>query len=212
MKTVMRLFLCSTVVGMMALAAMTGAQEDETFLLPPRTTQQAEALILARCALCHTPDLIYQQRLSEQRWAETVDKMVRWGAELSADERTVLIQYLAARYRPGAPDQVLPLYNQSHAWEPVKPESAEDGPIPGVPAKGSGKYVTNCQACHGKGAGGGVGPKLTRKGVLTNEGAFWETVLYGRGSMPAWAGVLSDQDIADIHAWLKTLSAERNVE
>jgi mono/diheme cytochrome c family protein len=30
--------------------------------------------------------------------------------------------------------------------------------------------------------------------------------------MPAWAGVLSDQDIADIHAWLKTLSEERNAE
>jgi cytochrome c oxidase cbb3-type subunit 3 len=39
-----------------------------------------------------------------------------------------------------------------------------------------------------------------------DEGAFWETVLYGRGAMPAWSGILTDQDIADIHAWLKSIS------
>lgn len=30
--------------------------------------------------------------------------------------------------------------------------------------------------------------------------------------MPAWASVLSDQDIADIQARLKTLSEERNAQ
>ncbi|HJR76917.1 MAG TPA: cytochrome c [Nitrospiraceae bacterium] len=82
----------------------------------------------------------------------------------------------------------------------------------GIAANGSGKYSQNCQACHGKGAAGGIGPKLARNGILKNEGAFWETVLYGRGSMPAWASVLSDQDIADIQARLKTLSEERNAQ
>jgi cytochrome c oxidase cbb3-type subunit 3 len=212
MTRALRLFLSSAVAGMIALTAMTGAQEDDAYTLPPRMAQQAEALILARCALCHTPDLIYQQRLSEQRWAATVEKMVRWGADLSTDEAAVLIRYLAVRYRPGAPEQVLPLHSQRGEWEPVKPEPGSDGPIPGLAAHGSGKYSHHCQACHGEGAAGGVGPKLARSGILKNEGAFWETVLYGRGSMPAWAGVLSDQDIADIHAWLKTLSEERNAE
>jgi cytochrome c oxidase cbb3-type subunit 3 len=212
MKNSMRLGLVSAVIGLAGLTALTAAQEDDVVLLPSKVTQQAEALILARCTLCHTPDLIYQQRLPEQRWTATVEKMVRWGAELSTDEAAALIQYLAARYPPGAPEQVLPIHSQRAEWEPVKPEPAGDGPTPGLAANGSGKYSHNCQACHGKGAVGGVGPKLARNGILMNEGAFWETVLYGRGSMPAWAGVLSDQDIADIHAWLKTLSEERNVE
>ena len=47
-----------------------------------------------------------------------------------------------------------------------------------------------------------VGPKLTRSGILKDEGTFWETVLHGRGPMPAWEAVLSRQDIADVHAWL----------
>jgi cytochrome c oxidase cbb3-type subunit 3 len=212
MRPSLRLSLFSAGAAMTALVVMAVAQEDDSFTLPPRITQQAEALILSRCALCHTPDLIYQQRLSEPRWAATVDKMVRWGAELSTDEAAVLIRYLATRYRPGAPEEVLPLYNQLREWEPVKPEPTGDGPIPGVAAKGSGKFAVNCQTCHGKDAVGGPGPKLAQNGVLRNEGAFWETVLYGRGSMPAWVGVLSDQDIADIHAWLKTLSEARNAQ
>lgn len=212
MTNAVRLRLLGAVLGMAGLAVIAAAQEDDQFAVHPKVSQRAEALILARCSLCHTPDLIYQQRLPEKRWRATVDKMVRWGADLSADEAAVLIEYLAVRYRPGAPEQVSPLYNQGRAWEPVKPEPAGDGPTPGIPARGSGMYAHNCQACHGEKAAGGVGPKLARNGILMNEGAFWETVLYGRGSMPAWAGVLSDQDIADIHAWLKTLSESRSAE
>ena len=53
-----------------------------------------------------------------------------------------------------------------------------------------------------------MGPKLTRNAILKNEGAFWDTVLHGRGPMPAWGDALSDQEIADVHAWLLSLSAE----
>jgi cytochrome c oxidase cbb3-type subunit 3 len=51
-----------------------------------------------------------------------------------------------------------------------------------------------------------MGPTLARNAILKNESAFWDTVLHGRGPMPAWRGALSDQDIADIHAWLLGLS------
>ena len=198
------LFLTVTVLTV--LAVMAGAQEDETTKPSSQITQQAEALIRARCSLCHTPDLIYQQRLPEERWRATVDKMMRWGADLSTEEAAALVEYLAVRYGPGAP-RVPPLQSRSGAGEPVKPEPMRDASITGMPSRGSGAYAHNCQGCHGERAAGGLGPRLAQNGILTNEGAFWETVLYGRGPMPAWAGVLPDQDIADIHAWLKTLSA-----
>ena len=51
---------------------------------------------------------------------------------------------------------------------------------------------------------GGMGPKLVKNPILKQEDLFWETVLHGRGAMPAWGSVLSRQDIADIHAWLRT--------
>jgi cytochrome c oxidase cbb3-type subunit 3 len=183
-----------------SIVAVTAAEEEDPSVTPA-LAHRAEALILARCSVCHTPDLIHQQRLPAERWTDTVDKMRQWGAELSPDEAALLIRYLSARYHPGAPDRIEPIEN-----DVVKEESAvgeaSDAPVAGVAARGAGIFSMNCQACHGAGAAGGVGPKLAGNPILKNEGAFWETVLHGRGAMPAWGGALSEQDIADIHAWL----------
>lgn len=71
-------------------------------------------------------------------------------------------------------------------------------------ARGRGVYEHNCQPCHGAEGVGGVGPKLAKNQILKRDDLFWETVLQGRGPMPAWGSVLSHQDIADILAWLET--------
>lgn len=201
-------YLFSAVLGLAGLAAVTAAQEEDRFAPDPGLARRAEVLILARCSVCHAPDLISQQRLSQERWTATVEKMVHWGAELSHDESALLVRYLAARYHPGAPDHLPPLDSEPGKWELPRQEPAADGPLTGVAARGSGIYAHNCQACHGERAAGGVGPKLARNAILKSEGAFWETVLHGRGPMPAWGGALSEQDIADIHAWLLGLSSE----
>jgi mono/diheme cytochrome c family protein len=208
MKNRKRLRFAGICLGLVGLAAVSIAQEDDHFTVDPGIARRADVLILARCSVCHAPDLIYQQRLSRDRWTATVDKMVQWGAEVSADEADLLVQYLTARYHPGAPDQLPPLDSDLGKSEPLMHEPAIDGPITGVAARGSASYAHNCQACHGEGATGGMGPKLARNAVLKNEGAFWDTVLHGRGPMPAWDGALSDQEIADVHAWLLSLSAE----
>ena len=51
---------------------------------------------------------------------------------------------------------------------------------------------------------GGMGPRLAKNPILKLDDTFRETVLYGRGQMPAWGSVLSEQDIADVHQWLLT--------
>ena len=181
----------------------TAAQEDERATVEPALARRAGTLIVARCAVCHSTDLISQQRLPEERWRATVEKMVHWGADLSKDEAAVLVQYLAARNHPGAPDQLPSIESELARMGPARGQGeTTDGPVTGVAARGAGLFVHNCQACHGEGAVGGAGPKLAHNTILKNEGAFWETVLQGRGPMPAWGSVLSHQDIADIHAWL----------
>jgi hypothetical protein len=50
--------------------------------------------------VCHEDDLSAQQRLSAAAWGRTIDKMVRWGAKVSADERGALVAYLASRWGP----------------------------------------------------------------------------------------------------------------
>ncbi|ODT45694.1 MAG: hypothetical protein ABS70_02575 [Nitrospira sp. SCN 59-13] len=188
---------------MLGLVAITTAQEEERASLSPLQSRRAATLIMARCAVCHTTDLISQQRLPEERWTVTVEKMVHWGADLSKDEAALVLRYLVARNHPGAEDNLPTIEQELSMSSSTSQQSAvADGPLTGLPARGAGLYAHNCQACHGEGAAGGVGPKLAHNMILKNEGAFWETVLHGRGPMPAWGAVLSQQDIADIHAWL----------
>jgi mono/diheme cytochrome c family protein len=65
--------------------------------------QEAMQLMANRCGICHSTDLVMQQRLDRSRWTATVDKMIRWGAGLSPEERDILVKYLAVQYRPDAP-------------------------------------------------------------------------------------------------------------
>jgi cytochrome c5 len=57
-----------------------------------------EAVYAAACRTCHEDDLSAQQRLSAAAWGRTVDKMVRWGAKVSADEKPALVAYLTSRW------------------------------------------------------------------------------------------------------------------
>jgi cytochrome c5 len=57
-------------------------------------------VVQRRCVACHEADLLTQQRLSRTGWARSVDKMVRWGAVVEADERDPLLDYLAAYFAP----------------------------------------------------------------------------------------------------------------
>ena len=199
-----RTLVASLAIGLWGLAVVTAAREGDLAEVSAALARRGEGLIVARCAVCHSLDLISQQRLPRDRWLATVDKMKQWGAEISEEEADLLVRYLSARYHPGAPDQPMPADGEWSRAEPLETEPAAEGPMIGVAERGAGLFEHNCQACHGSEAIGGMGPKLVQNPILKNEGPFWETVLHGRGPMPAWGSVLSHQDIADIHAWLMT--------
>jgi mono/diheme cytochrome c family protein len=78
-------------------------------------------------------------------------------------------------------------------------------PLTGDNKRGEGLYRASCVVCHGPGATGGIGPRLAGNPVLSNEQAFWKTVYEGRHVMPPLKGTLTEQQMVDIQAWLKTL-------
>jgi cytochrome c oxidase cbb3-type subunit 3 len=192
------------ILGFVGLAVVTAAQEEDLASVSAELAPRAEGLVIARCSVCHSPDLVSQQRLPKDRWEATVEKMRHWGAEISADEADLLVRYLSARYHPGAPDHLPPFEGDLRKAEPLQQEPVSEGPLTGVAVRGAGIFEHSCQACHGTGAMGGMGPKLAKNPILRHEDLFWETVLHGRGPMPGWESVLSRQDIADVHAWLET--------
>lgn len=53
------------------------------------------------CYACHSADLLVQQRLTEKQWTAAVEKMMRWGAEVPAEKKDVVIRYLAKNFGPG---------------------------------------------------------------------------------------------------------------
>ena len=57
-----------------------------------------KAVVESRCYACHSADILLQQRLTEKQWTATVEKMTRWGAEVTPDEKPVMIAYLAKHF------------------------------------------------------------------------------------------------------------------
>ncbi len=56
-----------------------------------------EALVMERCTVCHSAERIDAATKDEAGWTETVDRMIGYGAQLSAEEREAVIAYLASR-------------------------------------------------------------------------------------------------------------------
>jgi hypothetical protein len=55
-------------------------------------------LLAVRCSVCHSADRPRQARKSRDQWAQTVTRMIGKGAQLSSEEKSVLIDYLAKTY------------------------------------------------------------------------------------------------------------------
>ena len=92
----------------------------------------------------------------------------------------------------------------------VSDEKRANDMVPAGPSNrgtGGGEelYKASCNVCHGQRAEGGVGPKLAANPILSNDQAFWRVVHEGRHVMPPLKGTVSDQQLNDIRAWLRTL-------
>lgn len=72
-------------------------QAIETMSLP---VDADTGLVGQKCLVCHDADLIAQQRLDEAAWSRELDKMARWGAPLTEDERRPLLGYLVRHFPP----------------------------------------------------------------------------------------------------------------
>jgi mono/diheme cytochrome c family protein len=103
-------------------------------LAPVRAQQALPAgagvdVIKARCVSCHETDLITSQRLTPVGWTRELDKMARWGATLSPEQRDVLQAYLAATFGPRA--------------------SASHASLATTPTAGEATFKRACLGCHG---------------------------------------------------------------
>lgn len=96
---------------------------------------KGEEVMRAQCLVCHGTDLIEQQRLAKAGWTREVEKMVRWGANVSDAEKEPLIEYLTSRFGP-----------RPHAAA----ASSQPQPTPEAKsvARGAAIFKAKCLICH----------------------------------------------------------------
>ncbi len=78
-------------------------------------------------------------------------------------------------------------------------------PTSGDSNRGEKLYEASCIVCHGPRGTGGIGPRLAGNSVLSKEKIFWTVVYEGQHVMPPLKGAVTEQQIADIRAWLLML-------
>ena len=82
---------------------------------------------------------------------------------------------------------------------PEEPTNPGDGDA----AAGEAVWADNCSGCHGlSGTGANGGPDLTAIPSAAEADRVRQQVLNGGGGMPAFKGTLSDQQIADVTAYV----------
>lgn len=77
--------------------------------------------------------------------------------------------------------------------------------LSGNASAGQSVYSANCASCHGAdGRTGSANRNIVQAATGNSNGAIG-TILLGDGAMPAFDGTLTDQQIADVVAYVKTL-------
>ena len=82
------------------LATMTDKGREATAAGDANPTVPGAILLDARCSVCHSADRAKRERRSRAQWEETVTRMIGNGAQLTGEEKVVLIEHLAKTYGP----------------------------------------------------------------------------------------------------------------
>lgn len=84
-------------------------------------------------------------------------------------------------------------------------EQSGSGSVASEHRRGEELYNASCVVCHGAGAKGGIGPKLAGNPVVSNDKAFHKILSEGRHMMPPLKDTVTEEQLGEIRAWLRSL-------
>lgn len=152
-----------------------------------------ESIADEKCLTCHTKSLLSVQELSKEGWEKVLGKMETFGVKLEPEEKTALVEYFLKR--GPQPKQVeIVDYNKESEIHETRGRGTGDG------SNGEKLFATHCASCHGEKAEGKIGPTL--RGRHVPENYFYEVVLKGIRSMPAFEDSLNREQARDIREYL----------
>jgi hypothetical protein len=65
---------------------------------PANDTSQGKALVESKCTVCHPMSQITTQKKDQAGWQTTVERMVGKGAQLTADQQKLVVEYLVSAF------------------------------------------------------------------------------------------------------------------
>ena len=89
--------LGSALVVGLAIGGAVGRPAAQGNPLPPG---ENVALVLGACIPCHSPETVAQQRLDRASWETIVERMITYGAPITAQTKPLILQYLATYLGP----------------------------------------------------------------------------------------------------------------
>lgn len=76
--------------------------------------------------------------------------------------------------------------------------------LPRDAERGAATFAARCAACHGAdGSGTGLAPSLFERVPMRDDASIVQTLVQGKGGMPAWGEVLDDHAIGDLLGFLR---------
>ena len=86
-------------------------------------TDPTTEVVNAQCRICHSVDYLTQQRLGEPAWKKTIEKMRKFGANLTDAEATAMVSYAARYWSPDLPPRTWALVAPPAGALPIAPAS-----------------------------------------------------------------------------------------
>jgi cytochrome c5 len=118
-------------IGSIAAVLVLASQIVSAQQLPPGPGAD---VLKSRCLSCHESDIVTSQKLSLTGWTNSVAKMIRWGSQITPQEREVLQPYLALHFGP---------LRQGYGGQAPKPAVSH----PDLTA-GEATFKRGCLSCH----------------------------------------------------------------
>lgn len=72
-------------------------EDMETEEMEASEKSEAEILIDERCSQCHSASKVYAESYSEEEWVEVFDHMIEKGANVTEEEKSLMIDWLVNR-------------------------------------------------------------------------------------------------------------------
>jgi hypothetical protein len=95
-------------LAIMAVLVACGSSSSQPTKAPSQATVGSAStpaldgatLLETHCSGCHSADRAKQAKKTQAQWDQTVTRMIANGAQLTPDEKKVLVDYLAKTYGP----------------------------------------------------------------------------------------------------------------